>query len=295
MERAFETYHPAVNFIFFCGVILSGVFIMHPLYLGVALAGSFTYAVMLEGKKAVKFTVLFLLPVILVTALINCIANPRGSTVFLHIDHWQFTLEAAVYGLLAGTIISLILLWFLCYNSIVTTDKFTYLFGRIMPELSLVISMVMRFIPNFKMQIGKISDAQKCIGIDVSHGRIREKIRYGVKIISVMFTWALENSIDTADSMKSRGHGMKKRTTFSIYRFDRRDALTVITFAILIIVFVLGVLEGVCKAEFYPYMEFSPISGGNVIFLAAYFLLCFFPVIIEIKEIALWKNYKLKI
>ena len=40
-----------------------------------------------------------------------------------------------------------------------------------------------------------------------------------------MSTWSLENAIETADSMKSRGYGLPGRTAFSIFRFDRRDKL----------------------------------------------------------------------
>ncbi len=41
--------------------------------------------------------------------------------------------------------------------------------------------------------------------------------------MSILVTWALENAIDTADSMKDRGYVLPGRTAFSIYRFDRRD------------------------------------------------------------------------
>ena len=40
-----------------------------------------------------------------------------------------------------------------------------------------------------------------------------------------MLTWSLENAIETADSMKSRGYGLPGRTAFSIYRFDDRDKM----------------------------------------------------------------------
>ena len=125
-------------------------------------------------------------------------------------------MESLIYGALSGLMLASILLWFSCYNKIMTSDKFIYLFGRIMPAISLLFSMVMRFVPNYKMQIQKISNAQKCIGRDVSNGTVKEKIRHGIKIISIMFTWALESAIDSADSMRSRGYGLKNRSSFFI-------------------------------------------------------------------------------
>ncbi len=40
-----------------------------------------------------------------------------------------------------------------------------------------------------------------------------------------MITWSLENAIETADSMRSRGYGLPGRSAFSIYRMDSRDKL----------------------------------------------------------------------
>lgn len=53
--------------------------------------------------------------------------------------------------------------------------------------------------------------------------RLIKRAKHGIKIMSILVTWALENAIDTADSMKDRGYGLPGRTAFSIYRFDRRD------------------------------------------------------------------------
>lgn len=43
--------------------------------------------------------------------------------------------------------------------------------------------------------------------------------------MSIVVTWALENALDTADSMKSRGYGLPKRTAFSLFRFTLRDGI----------------------------------------------------------------------
>lgn len=89
-----------------------------------------------------------------------------------------------------------------------TSDKFVYLFGRIIPALSLVLSMSLRFVPRFTAQIKVISNAQKCVGRDVGSGGLIKRAKQGIKILSILVTWALENAIDTADSMKDRGYGL---------------------------------------------------------------------------------------
>ena len=117
------------------------------------------------------------------------------------------TLESMVYGVAAACRIVSVISWFSCYNAVMTSDKFIYLFGRIIPALSLIFSMVLRFVPKFKAQITVVSNAQKCVGRDVSNGGIIQRAKHGLTILSIMVTWALENAIETADSMKSRGYG----------------------------------------------------------------------------------------
>ena len=125
-----------------------------------------------------------------------------------------------------------------------TSDKFIYLFGRIIPGLSLILSMVLRFVPRYTAQIKVISNAQKCVGRDVTQGNVIAKARNGIKILSIMTTWALENAIETADSMRARGYGLPKRTSFSIFRFDNRDKVTFAVMAGLIVIVLIGAVTG---------------------------------------------------
>lgn len=289
MRSVFSTYHPIINFGFFCAVIGTGIFLRHPVYITIAVAASLVYALMLGGKGILKYVLFFVMPVILVFSVVNPLVNPRGSTVIFYTQYSQVTVEALIYGIASGFMMASILLWFSCYNKIMTSDKFVYLFGRIMPAVSLIFSMVMRFVPNFKMQIQKISDAQKCIGRDVTDGAKKEKIRHGMKILSIMFTWALENAIDTADSMRSRGYGIKNRSTFSIYRFDVRDTLAAVYLAVTSLIVIAGAVTGRCYIEFYPEIIMAETDIFTMITYAAYFMLCIFPIAVEVKEVAVWK------
>ena len=289
MNSTFATYHPIINFGFFCGVIGIGIFLLHPVFLAVGMAASLIYALMLGGKGTLKFFLCFLLPMMLIVMIINPLINHQGMTILFYLKHNYITREAIVYGIVTGFMLASVLLWFSCYNKIMTSDKFVYLFGRMIPAISLIFSMVMRFVPNYKMQIKKISDAQKCIGRDVSNGTVMQKAHHGVKIISVMFTWALENAIDTADSMRSRGYGIKDRTTFSIYRFDRRDTAACIFLLVMVGIVIVGAALGKCSIEFYPYIVMADMDAFGILVYAAYFLMCFFPVAVEVKEVLTWR------
>lgn len=295
MNSTFASYHPAINFGFFIAVIGIGMFVRHPMFLAAGAVAALSYALILGGKGTLKFVLCFVLPMILLFAIVNPIANPQGATVLLSFPRGQVTAEAILYGLLSGLMLGEVLLWFSCYNKIMTSDKFIYLFGKIIPSLSLIFSMVMRFVPNFKNRIKKISDSQKCIGRDVSDGNAKEKIGHGMKIMSIMMTWSLESAIDTADSMKSRGYGLSDRTTFSIYRFDGRDAATAAFLICMAAVVIAGMFMGSYKAEFFPAIVIPEMEMKSVIVFSAYICLCFFPIAVELKEAAVWKLLKLKI
>ena len=83
--------------------------------------------------------------------------------------------------------------------------------------------MALRFVPRFLNQLGVIRNGQKAMGRDVSEGRLLDRIKYGLQMLSILVTWSLENAIETSDSMRSRGYGLRGRTAFSVYRFTKRD------------------------------------------------------------------------
>ena len=47
------------------------------------------------------------------------------------------------------------------------------------------------------------------MGRDVSEGSLFARIRHGLNMLSILVTWALENAIETSDSMRSRGYGLR--------------------------------------------------------------------------------------
>ena len=49
----FAEYHPLINFIYFVMVIGIAMFYMHPVLLGLSLAGSLAYSIYLKGRKTV--------------------------------------------------------------------------------------------------------------------------------------------------------------------------------------------------------------------------------------------------
>lgn len=293
MKDAFSQMHPIVNFIFFAFVIGFSMFIMNPACLLISLVCALFNVLYLNGKKAVRLSVLYLLPTIIIIAIVNPVFNHDGVTMLAYFP-WDnpLTLESIIYGIATAVLLSSIVLWFSCFNEVMTSDKFIYLFGRIIPSLSLVLSMALRFVPRFIFQFNVIRNSQKCIGRDISDGKLLQRLKNAAKIISIMIFWALENAIETADSMKSRGHGLKGRTAFSIYRFSKRDA-AVLSIIIIsgIILIIMSVLD-VAKFRYFPSVKGNVISAPAIIYYALYFSLMIMPLAINVWEGIKWKRLR---
>lgn len=300
MEDTFSTYHPIVNFVYFVIVLVIGMFMNHPVILGISFVSAAVYSIILLGlRKSLKMNLIFSLPVMIITMLINPMFNHYGVTILFYLRNGNpMTLESMVYGVVMAVTLVSVIIWFSCYTKIMTSDKFIYLFGRIIPGLSLIFSMVLRFVPKFTAQIKVISNGQKCVGRDLSNGNIFQRAKHGITILSIMVTWALENAIETADSMKARGYGLKGRTAFSLYRFDRRDAVVMGIMAALLVCFIIGSANGYTYVLYNPRIKISgilPLSTASFLTYFVYALLCFLPVIIDGLEELKWRRLRSEI
>lgn len=303
VNDAFSGCHPFLNFFYFAVVFLFTMFNQHPVFLLISYIAAVMYAFLLNGwKKTLKQNFLITLPGLLIVALLNPLFNHYGVTMLYYVEasgNW-ITLEALVYGLVLGAVMFIVIQWFSCYNCVMTTDKFVYLFGRIIPALSLVLSMALRFVPRFTTQLRVIRNGQKAMGRDVTNGSILAKAKHGMNILSILVTWALENAIETSDSMRSRGYGLHGRTAFSIYRLTRRDCFLGAVMGGLFAVFTVGCAGGAAYAVYDPRIVMAGFSFQGytasvkvspqfaIITYICFGIFCFIPVFLE-----LYENWKL--
>ena len=291
MRDSFLEYHPFINLIYFGFTISFSLVLTHPLAQGISLVCAVIYAVSINGKKSVIFLLKYCLPTVLLTAFINPAFNHEGATTLLYFPNGNpLTLESILYGFSAGVMIITTLMWFSSFNRLMTTDKFIYLFGKVIPALSLVLSMSLRFVPKFKSQMQTVTEAQRSIGRDVSNGSLFERTKTAIHIFSIMITWSLENAIETADSMKSRGYGLKGRTAFSIYRFDERDKYTLAWLSFCGLFIIAGALLNAFGFRYFPDIRYAAFDMTTIPFYCVYSALCITPVILNYKEERKWKT-----
>ncbi len=291
MKDSFWDYHPIVNMVYFILVIGFGMVLTHPLTQILSLIAAVLYLCSIEGKKCMKFLLGFCFPVLLITAFINPAFNHEGKTILCYLATGNpLTLESIAYGFSAGCMLITIMIWFSNFNRIMTSDKFIYLFGKIMPAMSLVLSMSLRFVPKFKHQMNQVAEAQRSMGRDVSMGSLWQRTRAAICITSIMITWSLENAIETADSMKSRGYGLKGRTAFSIYRIDARDRYVLIWMIFCGIFLIIGNVLSIFAFRYFPSIRYATLNLATIPFYCVYFGMCMTPVWLNVMEERRWKT-----
>ena len=287
----FQGLHPAVSFTYFVAVIGMTLACMHPVLSPLSFLGAAAFLVCLKGWKSLLGTMRFLLPMMLVIVVANPLFNHRGVTMlFMLFDQW-ITLEAIGYGAVSACQLSAVVLWFACYQEVITSDKFLFLFGQIAPAAALLITLTLRLIPQLKSMAEEIRQVQGTL-----HGeenRLTQRMAAAVRNLSVLLTWSMENAVQTADSMKARGFGQRRRTTYHLFRFDSRDARCLGLIAALLAAAILFRAFGFGYVEFYPRIRSLVEGAGNLWQGGILILLYFLPVLLEKKEALRWRSYSM--
>ena len=292
-NSTFAGCHPAVNLIFFLFTIGITMFSMSPVFLAATLVFSWLYSILLNGKKAIKSNLLFTLPIVVIMAVINTLFTHNGATVLFYVNNSRITLEALIYGLAAAVLLSSIIVWFSCFNVVMTSDKLIYIFGKAAPVLGLTLSMIFRFIPLLKARFREISMGQRCMGRHVTGG-FMAKLRQVTKEVSILISWSLEAAIETSDSMEARGYGLPGRTSFHLFKMTPTDKVLLTGISISGIIATVGCALGKTSIYYYPKVVLGQWDIMTVITFAAYIALLAVPVIADILGEIKWQQYMLE-
>lgn len=281
----FSKFNPFVTFLFFILCIASTLIWFEPLFLAAGLLASVLYKIKLEGKKGISYFFKIPLPLTVLTALFNMLFAHYGMTVLFTITQTQFTLESLFYGMCQGIMFSAVITWFSCYSQVVTSERFMAVMGRFAPNCALVLSMALSFIPRLKKNAAEINDARMLL--DSGSNRLSKS----VKNFSALLTLTLEESIDTADSMKSRGF-CGGRKAYSKYSFSFRDGICIVFTAAMFLALCVFKALGVSEFLFDPVIK---VQNFSIAPLLVYCVFSFLPLIVDFTEDMRWLLLKQKI
>lgn len=290
---AFSGFHPVVNFIFFVAVLGLTMFIQQPVYLLISMVSGCAYLLYLQGKKGMLRQVGYLVPILAMMAIMNPMFNHEGVTILWYLPNDNpITLEAICFGLASAVMMGASIVWFNCCNTVFTSDKIIYLFGRVIPALSLLISMTLRFVPRFKNFLQSVMRTQQAMH---KPENTKEKLQQALAAFSATVSWAMEQSIVSADSMKSRGYGLPGRTAFSVYLFEKRDGIALALLALLCAGAAAPHLFGLMGWTYYPSLSGALFGPVQIMAYLCYGGMCNLPLIINLMEDRKWNALRSKI
>ena len=152
-------------------------------------------------------------------------------------------------------------------------DKVLALLGNAAPVIALMISMCMRLIPQFLRRGRTVLAVQDAI--DVPGRAPADPVRSRLRASSVLMGWGMEDSLERADAMRSRGWGAAtRRTTYARYRLGRGDVAALVGLALFGVVTVTVAWTATTQYSFYPQLLVPAPWPGYVVYAAWMVLPC---------------------
>lgn len=285
--------YPLTTFLFFVAAIALSLVSLNPVVVAIVFVSSSILAVCVGGLKKTAKDFLFYIPIIIVIMIMNPVFSHRGKTVLFFLNSRPYTLEASIYGLISALMLVSVLFWCKSFSKIFTADKTSFLFGRVAPKLSVLLTAVFAMIPKMKKRFRETDNARRGLGLYSDTG-IYEKIKSKLVLFGVVFARMMESSIETGDSMRAKGYGLEKRTSYGKYAFKACDGLFIVIFGLFAIAaFVLLLL--LPSYVYYPTLGRIEMSAWDI---TAYILIAISTLsasALEIEEKIKWHCLKSKI
>jgi len=176
--------------------------------------------------------------IILITGVLNVLYT-RGETVL--VKFWVFTITAEGIRTAVFMILRIMLLvsgtFLMTYTTspIALTDGLERLLAPLkkirvpVHELSMMMSIALRFIPTLIEETDKIMSAQKARGADFETGGLVKRAKALLPILVPLFVGAFRRADELATAMESRCyHGDKGRTRMKVLHMTGSDAFALI-------------------------------------------------------------------
>lgn len=269
-RSTFEVWHPVVPAVYFAGTICLAMFGLTPACVALSLGGGFAFALVTQGVRVSLAKLRWQIPLLVLICLINPLYSAMGSTLLGRVGPFRIYAESLAYGAVMGALLVSVLLWFEAAASVVGQDETLELGGGALPSVALALSMVMRLVPQL-MRRGRA--ARDSLRATTGSARGRGE---ATRLLGVLLTWSLEDSVERSDSMRARGWGSGvRRSTYRSHGLRRRDAAALVVLAGLLALAAWGVARTVAGWRFYPRME----GTAPEMALVPYALLCLLPTL----------------
>lgn len=291
--KRFEQLHPLTQTVFFLILFVSVMQFFHPIYLIISLISGIFFGFVYKKKREVIVQTVGLFGLFLVAAIINPLFSHQGVTILGYFkDGNPFTLESVYYGIAAALMVVNLVIWCGVLMYVFTTDRLICLLGPVFPTISLVISMILRFVPRFQK---RIQDTD--LAIRGANGKLGQTTNgfYQFHLFYAVTGHALENTVDLADSMKARGYGMKRRRSYQMFRFEIIDMVLILAMTCCYIMWFYCKRSDIVSCMFYPMFVMKVDGMLAILSIVIYLIFVNLPLLLEVGDMIRWKCLKQKI
>lgn len=288
MANVFQTYHPAIAFCYLACAIVFSMAALQPVYVALSLAGALAASCVTRGPRPTARSLAWVLPLVALACVLNPFFSASGSTEILRLGSRAVYLESLVYGACSGGMLAAVLLWFASYAACMTSAATLELFGNRAPTVSLMVSQVLRLVPQFVTRGRDVSAVQHAVSAAAPASR-RAAVRNRLRVVSVLMGWGMEDGMVRGDAMRARGYACgARRTSYRRYRFGRADGAVLAAVAALAAVSALGAWHMCGRFAFYPRIAVAAL--GPAAAYVPYALLMAVPVFLQLREWWVWRS-----
>lgn len=283
-HTAFDACHASVPAACFAAIIALSMFCVHPVLVGLSLAGALAFSLLARGARATLMGLRWQLPMLALVCLANPLFSASGATLIAQVGPINIYLESLAYGACMGTLMVAVVLWFEDAACVLTQDRLLSLGQGYTASVTLVISMAAQLAPQFlRRSHGVRASLDACTAAGVKPGPAQRLTRATTQLMS----WSLEDSLERADAMRARGwESGRPRTTYRPDPLRSSDVLAVCGLALLAVISALLAAVACGQWRFYPTMPALVAWWGYVPYAALMLL----PSVAAVCERLRWRS-----
>ena len=284
MRNVFSAYHPLVGFWYLAIAIVFCMAAFHPVYVGISFAGAFASSLLFKGFKPTMRSFVWIVPLCVLIAVCNMLFNSAGTNELFSLFGRSFYLEALCYGITMGAMFAAMMMWFMVYAAVMDSESTAAVMGNALPLVSLMISQVMRLVPQFIKRGYAIGAVQSTTSAAAARTK-KESFGQNLRTLSVLMGWGMEDGIVRGDAMRARGYGCGiKRTRYRRQRFALHDGVMLAFMVLLTALNTFLAVVACSQFSFYPYMDTLVMWWGYI----PYCIFVAIPLFLAIKERLAW-------
>ena len=292
IESGFRGYHPFVIFFYYVCVGIVAMYLNHPIFLIIACILLIIVNCFYHSIKTLKRWIPMLIGMNLLIIFFNMFFVSKGEHILFSFWGRSVTLEATIFGVVMALSITLISLLFISFNHLLNGNKFLFVFSKFLPRTAFLTMLAVRFVPLLKKRLDEITDVQRIKGLTIASGTVRQRCKDGMTLIQILLTWSLEEAVETADSMKTRGYGIGTRSPYIPYKLIRRDQIWLGLLLCFLLFCLVGGAFGYGRMEIYPTLSSFRLTWFDGLLLLHTIIILAFPLLVEGGEQLRWKFFR---